>query len=223
MNMFQVDDYLQIEITSGKYQGVYNSRVINSEDNELIVEAPRNDNGPVPLQKNDLLNICVYKKDAMYEFQSKVISPAARDFAYITIYIPHLIKRKQRRSDFRIAIKLPVEVLYFYRDGVPVAACTMNSVDLSAGGVKIETSEEFKVGEKYQMALILPLGNSGNETEEIYVEAEVVRSERNSNLETGSVNLYRTAFKFNNLAESKKQKILKFIYKQQELRLKGLI
>lgn len=223
MNIFQGDDYLQIEITSGKYQGVYNSRVINSDDNELIVEAPRNDNGPIPLQKNDLLNICVLKKDAMYEFQSKVISPPTRDFAYITIYIPHLIKRKQRRSDFRIAIKLPVEVLYFYRDGVPVAACTMNSVDLSAGGVKIETSEEFKPGEKYQMALILPLGNSGNETEEIYVEAVVVRSERNPNPESGHVNLYRTAFKFNNLAESKKQKILKFIYKQQELRLKGLI
>lgn len=223
MNIFQVDDYLQIEISSGKYQGVYNSRVISSAENELMIEAPRNDNGPIPLQKNDLLNISVLKKDAMYEFQSKVISPATRDFAYLTIYIPHLIKRKQRRSDFRIAIKMPVEVLYFYRDGVPVAACTMNSVDLSAGGVKIETSEKFKPGEKYQMALILPSGNSDNETEEIYLEAEVVRSERNPNPEAGPVNLYQTAFKFKDLAESKKQKILKFIYKQQELRLKGLI
>lgn len=220
MNIFQVDDYLQIEIASGKYQGLYNSRVINSEENELIVAAPRNDNGAVPLQKNDLINICVFKKDAMYEFQSKVISPATRDFAYITIYIPHLIKRKQRRADFRITINVPVEVLYFYRDGVPVAACTMNSVDLSAGGVKIETSEGFKAGEKYQMVIVLP---SGNETEEIYIEAEVVRSERDPNPEPGSANLYWTAFKFNDIAESKKQKILKFIYKQQELRLKGLI
>ncbi|MGE5604909.1 MAG: flagellar brake protein [Bacteroidota bacterium] len=220
MNIFQVDDYLQIEITSGKYQGVYNSRVINSEENELRIAAPRSDNGPVPLQKNDLLNICVFKKDAMYEFQSKVISPATRDFAYLTIYIPHLIKRKQRRADFRITINVPVEVLYFYRDGVPVAACTMNSVDLSAGGVKIETSEEFKAGEKYQMAIVLP---SGNETEEIYLEAEVVRSERDPNPEPGSPNFYWTAFKFHDVAESKKQKILKFIYKQQELRLKGLI
>lgn len=219
MNIFQVDDYLQIEIASGKYQGVYNSRVINSEENELIVAAPRNDNGAVPLQKNDLLNICVFKKDAMYEFQSKVISPPTRDFAYITIYIPHLIKRKQRRADFRITINVPVEVLYFYRDGVPVAACTMNSVDLSAGGIKIETSEGFKVGGKYQMVIVLP---SDNETEEIYVEAEVVRSERDPNPELGS-NLYWTSFKFNDIAENKKQKILKFIYKQQELRLKGLI
>jgi c-di-GMP-binding flagellar brake protein YcgR len=116
---------------------------------------------------------------------------------------------------------VPVEVLYFYRDGVPVAACTMNSVDLSAGGVKIETSEGFKEGKKYQMVLVLPLGS--NETEEIYVEAEVVRSGRDPNPEPGSANLYWTAFKFNDIAESKKQKILKFIYKQQELRLKGLI
>ncbi len=220
MSIFQVDDYLQIEITSGRYQGVYNSRVINSEDNELIVAAPRNDHGAIPLQKNDLLSVCVFKKDAMYEFQSKVISPATRDFAYITMYIPHLIKRKQRRADFRISINIPVEVLYFYRNGVPVAACTMNSIDLSAGGVKIETSEEFKAEKKYQMIIVLPLEN---ETEEIYVEAEVVRSERDPNPEPGSVDLYWTAFKFNDIPENKKQKILKFIYKQQELRLKGLI
>jgi c-di-GMP-binding flagellar brake protein YcgR len=220
MNIFQVDDYLQIEIASGKYQGVYSSRVINNEDNELIVTAPRNDHGTILLHKNDLLSVCVFKKDAIYEFQSRVISPATREFSYITIYIPHLIKRKQRRADFRITINVPVEVLYFYRNDVPVAACTMNSVDLSAGGVKIETSEEFKAGEKYQMIIVLP---SENQTEEIFVEAEVVRSEREPNPEPGSANLYWTAFKFNDIAENKKQKILKFIYKQQELRLKGLI
>ncbi|NLY76009.1 MAG: hypothetical protein GX075_12020 [Firmicutes bacterium] len=220
MKIFQIDDYLQIEIMSGKYQGVYNSRVINSEDNELLITAPRNDHGIIPVQKNDLLGVSVLKKDAMYEFQTRVIEPPTRDFAYLTIYIPHLIKRKQRRSDFRIAVNVPVEVLYFYRDGVPVAACTMNSVDLSAGGIKIETSEQFKPGEKYRIAIILP---SEDGDEEIYVEAEVVRSEVDPNPEPGKLGLYWTAFKFNDIAESKKQKILKFIYKQQELRLKGLI
>ncbi len=220
MKIFQVDDYLQIEITSGRYQGVYNSRVINSEDNELLITAPRNDHGAIPLQKNDLVSVCVFKKDAMYEFQTKVISAATHDFAYLTIYIPHLIKRKQRRADFRISINVAVELLYFYRNGVPVAACTMNSVDLSAGGIKIETSEQFPAGKKYQMIIII---TSNDEDDEIYVEAEVVRSEPDPNPETGTLNLYWTAFKFNDISESKKQKILKFIFKQQELRLKGLI
>jgi c-di-GMP-binding flagellar brake protein YcgR len=220
MKIFQNDDYLQIEITSGKYQGVYSSKVISSEDNTMLITAPRNDQGLIPIQKNDLINICVFKKDAMYEFQSRVVSSATRDFAYHTIYIPHLIKRKQRRADFRIAVNIPVEVLYFYRDGVPVAACTMNSVDLSAGGIKIETDEQFKIGDKYQMVIILPLEE---EVEEIYIEAEVVRSEPDPNLDLGPRTLYWTSFRFNDIAENKKQKILKFIYKQQELRLKGLI
>ena len=219
MNMFQVDDGIQIQITAGKYQGVYDSRIINNEDKELMIAAPRNDHGVIPLQKNDLLNICVIKKDALYEFQSRVISPASRDFAYLTIYIPHLIKRKQRRADFRININVPVEVLYFYRNGVPVAASTMDTVDLSAGGVKIETSEEFETGKIYQMIIILPVDNG---TEEVYVEAEVVRSEPESVSELGT-NKYWTSLKFKDIVESKKQKILKFIYKQQELRLKGLI
>lgn len=220
MKIFQIDDDLQIEISSGKYQGVYNCRVINSEDTELLITAPRNEHGLVPIQKNDLLSVYVLKKDAIYEFQTKVIAQATHNFAYLTIYVPHLIKRKQRRSDFRITINVPVEVLYFYRKGVPVAACTMNSVDLSAGGIKVETSEQFKAGKKYQMVIVLPLGD---EEDEIYVEAEVVRSDLDPNVEPGTVSLYWTAFRFNDITENKKQKILKFIYKQQELRLKGLI
>lgn len=220
MNIFQVDDYLQIEIASGKYQGVYNCRIINCTENELMITAPRNEHGTIPLQKNELFSVGVLKKDAVYEFQSKIISQASRDFPYITIYVPHLIKRKQRRADFRIAVNVPVEVLYFYRDGVPVAACTMNSVDLSAGGVKIETGEEFKVGEEYQMVIVLP---SGDEIEEIYVEAEVVRSEAEPNSEPEIADLYWTSFRFIDITESKKQKILKFINKQQELRSKSLI
>lgn len=220
MNIFKVDDYLQIEIASGKYQGVYNCRIINCTENELMITAPRNEQGMIPLQKNDLFNVCVLKKDAVYEFQSKLISPASRDFPYLTIYVPHLVKRKQRRADFRVTINVPVEVLYFYRDGVPVAACTMNSVDLSAGGVKIETSEKFKVGEEYQMVIVLPV-ESG--TEEIYVEAEVVRLEAIPKSESKVTDLYWTSFRFIDITESKKQKILKFINKQQELRLKSLI
>lgn len=220
MKIFQIDDCLQIEISSGKYQGVYDSKVINSEDNELLITAPRNELGLVPVQKNDLLGICVFKKDAMYEFQTRVISAPSRDFAYLSIYIPHLIKRKQRRADFRITINVPVEMLYFYREDVPVAACTMNSVDISAGGIKIESSESFKPGMKYQMIIILP---SSDEKDEVYVEAEVIRSELDPNREPGSASLYWTSFRFNDIAEIKKQKILKFIYKQQELRLKGLI
>jgi len=220
MKIFQIDDELQIEISSGKYQGVYNCRVINSEDTELLISAPRNEHGLVPIQKNDLLRVCILKKDAMYEFQTKVIASAAHNFTYLKIYVPHLIKRKQRRSDFRITINVPVEVLYFYRKGVPIAACTMNSVDLSAGGIKVETSEQFKAGKKYQMVIVLP---SGDEEDEIYVEAEVIRSELDPNLESGTTGLYWTAFRFDDITETKKQKILKFIYKQQELRLKGLI
>lgn len=219
MKIFQSEDLLQIEITSGKYQGVYNSKIINSDDNELLITAPRNDQGLIPIQKNDLLNICVFKKDAMYEFQTRVISPPSREFGYLSIYIPHLIKRKQRRADFRITVNIPVEVLYFYRKGVPVAACTMNSVDLSAGGIKIETDEQFKPGDIYKMAIILPFDEG---EEEVYVEAEVVRSEIDLT-DSGLRKTYMTAFKFNDIAENKKQKILKFIYKQQELRLKGLI
>jgi c-di-GMP-binding flagellar brake protein YcgR len=150
-------------------------------------------------------------------FDGRVISLNEDEFGHLTIAVPDNIDSKQRRSDVRLAIRIPVELLYFYRNSIPVASYTISSTDISAGGIRIETPEEFSLHTKLKLAIILP------DNEEMMAYADVVRTGTLTHPEPGSTNSCWASLKFINMSDNKKKKILKFIYKQQELRVKGLI
>jgi c-di-GMP-binding flagellar brake protein YcgR len=202
---FQIGDYVEIEIVDGYYRGEYPSRIVSIHGHKLILVAPRLAGTLIPVKPNTILVIHVCNDDARYVFDGNV-----------TIAVPDNINRK-RRSDVRFAIRLPVELLYFYRNGIPVTAHTLSSLDISAGGIRIEAPEEFLLHTKLKLAIILP------DSEEMMAYADVVRTGTLSHPEPGSVNSNWASLKFINMSDNKKKKILKFIYKQQELRVKGLI
>ena len=77
--------------------------------------------------------------------------------------------------------------------------------------------EKFPLHTKLKLAIVLP------DSEEMMAYADVVRIGTLTHPEPGSVNSSWASLKFINMSDNKKKKILKFIYKQQELRVKGLI
>lgn len=213
---FQIGDYVEIEISDGYYRGEYSSSIVNIMDHKLLLIAPRLAGTLVPLKLNAVLVIHVCKDDARYVFDGRVIS-LNEDDGHLIIAVPDNIDSKQRRSDVRLAIRIPVELLYFYRNNIPVASYTISSTDISAGGIRIEAPEKFSLHTKLKLAIILP------DNEEMMAYADVVRTGNLTHPEPGSTNSYWASLKFINMSDNKKKKILKFIYKQQELRVKGLI
>ncbi|HBE80490.1 MAG TPA: hypothetical protein DDW65_22305 [Firmicutes bacterium] len=214
---FQIGDYVEIEISEGYYRGEYASRIVRVKDQSLVIVAPRLAGTIVPLKADTMLTIHICKEDARYVFNGKTLVIDEQEFGHLTIAVPENVDRRQRRSDVRLAIRIPVELLYFYRDNVPVASYTISSIDISAGGIRIETSEQFPLHTKIMLAIMLP------DNDEVMAYADVVRDGRLAHPEPGSNNNWWTSLKFINMSDNKKKKILKFIYKQQELRVKGLI
>jgi c-di-GMP-binding flagellar brake protein YcgR len=214
---FQIDDYVEIEIADGYYRGDYTSRIVRVMDHKLVIVAPRLAGTLVPLKVGSTLMIHVCKEDARYVFDGRVVGFEEQEFGHLVVAVPDNIDRKQRRLDVRLAIRIPVELLYFYRNEIPVASYTISSLDISAGGVRIETPEEFTLHTKLKLSVMLP------EDQEIMTHADVVRTGRLTHPEPGTGNNYWASLRFLNMSDNKKKKILKFIYKQQELRVKGLI
>ncbi len=218
---FLVGDYLEIEVLEGFYRGEYSSWIVSLGDNCLVVTAPKMGGVSIPLQNNQIIGVSFPREDARYDYDAKVISlnsstRGGNEYGLLTIMVPEKVKRQQRRSDVRLAIKLSVELLYFYRQDVPVASFTVNSMDISAGGVKLEMPDNYPLHTKFKLAVHLP-------EDDILVYAVVVRSGTIPKSEVVCANPYWASMKFFNISESKQSKILKFIYRQQELRVKGLI
>lgn len=218
---FLIGDYLEIEIPEGFYRGEYSSRIVSCGDDTLVVTAPKLGGVLVPLQNNQIIEVSFPRENARFDYDAKVISldpnvRGAGEYGLLTIMLSERPKRQRRRSDVRLAIKLPIELLYFYRQEVPVASFTVNSIDISAGGVKLEMPDDYPLHTKFKLSVHLP-------EDDIFVYAVIVRTGTFSKSELISANPYWASMKFFNISESKQSKILKFIYRQQELRVKGLI
>ncbi len=213
---FKIGDYVEIEISDGYFRGEYPSRIVHVLDTKLILGTPCLAGNVIPLKLGVTLTIHVCKEDARYVFNGRVLERNENDPNHLTVSIPDNMERRNR-SDVRLAIRIPVELLYFYRDGVPVASYSISSVDISAGGIRIEVPEEYPLHTKLKLSIILP------DNEEIMAFADVVRVGRLAHPEPGSQNYFWASLRFLNMSDNKKKKILKFIYKQQELRVKGLI
>ncbi len=214
---FENGDYVEIEISDGYFRGEYPSRIVRVLDTKLNLETPRLAGTAIPLKLGASLTIHICKEEARYVFNGRVVDLAENDSKPLTVSIPATIERRDR-SDVRLAVRIPVELLYFYRNEIPVASYSINSVDISAGGIRIEAPEEYPLHTKLKLAIMLPDSN-----EEIMAYADVVRVGRLDHPEPGSPNNFWVSLRYLNMSDSKKKKILKFIYKQQELRVKGLI
>ncbi|HBF36657.1 MAG TPA: hypothetical protein DDW50_04985 [Firmicutes bacterium] len=213
---FQIGDYVEIEILEGYFRGEYPSHIVHALDTKLELEAPRLAGSIIPLKLGLMVIIHVCKEEARYVFSGRVVDIVESEAAHFTVTIPDNIDRRER-SDVRLAIRIPIELLYFYREGIPVASYSTYAVDISAGGIQIEVPEEYPLHTKLKLSVILP------DNEEIMSFADVVRVGRSAHPEPGSQNHFWVSLRFLNMSDNKKKKILKFIYKQQELRVKGLI
>jgi c-di-GMP-binding flagellar brake protein YcgR len=94
---------------------------------------------------------------------------------------------------------------------------TASSIDISAGGAKIMISQEYPSGTLIKMVLLL------SEQEEIELEAVVIRCGIFRKSELSQVVSCWISVRFQSITDQQRKKIRKFIYKQQELRVKSLI
>lgn len=213
---FKVGDYLEIAIPDGYFHGEYTSRIVLLDQQQLVITAPRMGGTIVSFRNGQIIRVSVPKQDARYNFEATVTAFDESKSDLVTLNIDSTAIRQQHRSDVRLTMRLPVELLYFYRQDTPVAAYTVYSIDLSAGGIKLEMPDDYPPHTHFKLAIHLP-------DEEITVRATVIRSGLLPTVDLGGNPSFWVSLKFLNISVTKQQKILKFIYKQQELRVKGLI
>jgi hypothetical protein len=223
----QKGDCLEVELVNQKPQHSFSARVMGLGDGWARLAIP--DEWLELCRVGTLLRLFFSRKDdASYEALSRVTEwiesgfdpDTFEPFRLVKVEVPRGFLRNQRRSYVRVNVQIRVDLLYFYQDQVPITALTAESLNLSAEGVRLLTLRPFEPGARLMILLLLPQAQG---VEEIYTHAEVVRSEFIPETETASPARYGTALKFLRISQINMKKILKFVYKQQELQAKSLI
>jgi hypothetical protein len=116
----------------------------------------------------------------------------------IQVAISGRVSRLQRRDDVRMRVELPpISAVRFSATGKPLGLLGLTVVDLSAGGIRLQTIEKLRAGERLRIMLRLDEGDPITPIVEILVPGTVVQG------------------RFEVISEADRRRIVQYVYRQE--------
>jgi len=201
----QVGQRLRLSVLD---KGFYGAEVIDNHPGYLIISFPEGEAAKdIDWTKRSLGVYYWRENDAGYFFETRVLQEI-RSESLNSLFIAHSqnVQRKQSRSFLRVAVDIPVELL-FIKTGLDVEddsqkKVTGKIVNLSSDGLLIESSEEFVGSYLYKVNFSLP---GGNVETIIKLVAKLGCGENN--------NLCKYSFQFTNLSMEIQTILQLFVYR----------
>ena len=116
----------------------------------------------------------------------------------IQVAISGRVSRLQRRDDVRMRVELPpISAVRFSATGKPLGLLGLTVVDLSAGGIRLQTIELLRAGERLRIMLRLDDGDPITPIVEILVPGTTVQG------------------RFEVISEADRRRIVQYVYRQE--------
>lgn len=210
-HILKVNQRLEIMLTSTPGEK-FTSRIEEVNSQNLVIAMPMSKGQPILLHSGSKFFIRLVLHNAAYQFTCAFIDKRMQPIPMWIVSLPHDIKRIQQRAFVRIDTALPVQwqVITTLED-VPIIKSVTK--DISGGGVRLISKQPIRLGTRLKVIIDFP------EVGPLDTLCEVVRVEQPKS----DLPIFWVGTKFLDLAESTRNKIIKFIFKKQlEERQKGL-
>lgn len=216
-----VNTHVEIEIGDE----VYSSWVEQIDRATIVLAAPISEGQVVEIAPDTPVTVLYNDPSSLYRFETEVRSQAAKPTAQLYLKAPLEVERTQRREFVRWEMRIPVTIAWLEDHPVGQVAeaepeiWTAQSLDISAGGLLIQSEKRMLPGHQVRIRFDLPDGP-------IQAEARVVRSyEEEEALLDGVCQLpCRVALSFTRISPRQQDRIVRFIFNEQrEMRKKGLL
>ncbi|MGI5911167.1 MAG: flagellar brake protein [Syntrophomonadaceae bacterium] len=212
----KVNQLIEIEVLNGETTEYLPSRIEELKDKYIFISMPMSKGVLLPMHLGEEIKVILRGKSGTYGFSSKIVGRRKEPIPFLIIVKPKkLISIKQKRDYVRLTVALPVRFRTVNEEGEKGNTEEGVTVDISAGGVLFYTKSEIKDDQKVEIELQF----STNEWFSCY--AHVVRIFERNKYEKNAV---RIAVEFDNISETQRDRIFKYIFeKQREWIKKGIL
>lgn len=197
-----------LEVGNDKNRYAYASRIENITESSLWVATPTERGSLVVLRPGTEVRVFFNHGRGRFFFVAEVIGHEFEPIPLLILTKPAQLVKGQRRHFLRVrATIFPVESWVIDPDPEQCRAIRIATVDISGGGIRFVGNDRLPVGTKLRLRLDLPF-NCGT----VEVIARVLRVE-----ERGEAirSRYETAATFVQIAEGDRDRICRFVLKQQ--------
>jgi c-di-GMP-binding flagellar brake protein YcgR len=185
----------------------YSSTIEDYNDQAIYISLPLCQQSPLVLHKGNKVSIQLISPDHLLEFQSTVTSLSQDNIVLIGIAYPSKVNRIQLRKFVRLDVLFKVKYAHEPEPGEEPVYKTVDALNLSAGGLKIVTRENFENGKKLLLKFTLSVSKKD------YDFNLSVTAKRTILMETrGRNNLYHAGVEFNDITPKERDLIVQFIF-----------
>ena len=204
-----VNQRILLAIPTGAFEGSYVTKVLEKRNGGLKVYAPSFRGTILPIPAGENLQVHFSRGEAHYEYECEILERYPGPIPTILISGPDAaVRRVQRRSFFRLGANVPVAIEPLAPlPGIrpPGPPCRGVTVNVSGGGLLLESPELYPEGSTLRLSLDLPDGVPSAET-----RAEVVRDAGRAS--PGVRATWFLAVEFLDLPEAARERITRYIY-----------
>ena len=199
---------ITLEISDGNKACAYASRIENLTDDTISVAAPMERGALVVPRPGTSIKAYLSNEQGRYFFISTVIAFEPEPIPILILRKPQKIEKGQRRHFLRVnATVFPVESWLLDPDPGECRQIRIAIVDISGGGIRFVGGDRLPIGALVRIRLDLPFGCGTAEA-----VAKVLRVEERSGT---TKSRYETAAVFTEISEGDRDRICKFVLRQQ--------
>lgn len=198
-----------LSIPSGAFEGSYVTKILETRDERYKVYAPSFRGTILPIPPGAVLTLHFSENDAHYEYECHIVERLPGPIPTILISGPDgTLRRVQRRSFFRLGANVPIGIEPVSPlPGTPPPGPPSSgvSVNLSGGGLLLESPELYPSGALLDLSLEIPDGDPVAR-----VRAEVVRDAGRAT--PGARATWFLAVEFLTVGDEIQERITRYIY-----------
>lgn len=193
------------------------SQILDIKDmNTFVVSGPIFKNMIVPIHINEIIEIVyIIENKGRFVFNAVVIKVDNEKIYKLTVKKIGELKKFQQRRFYRFPVNMEMQKTYNIEINDVEKTLIENCIikDISGGGVKILSNLKHEKGDVVNCSFVI-------EDEKFEIKGEVIRVEESTDLSYK----YFIGINFINIENNERDKIVKYIFKQQrKLRKKGMI
>lgn len=198
-----------VEPASDPLEGQFLTYVQNVKKKELDLRVPVQERLYLPIEPGGMITFRCNKLSGSYECRIKIKERHdTGDHPRITIPRPAKMKRIQQRKDVRVPCQLDVQ-LWELKEGtesIERGPLSCLAVDISAGGLKLHSSERLNENREIVMNFDLPLIDKSLET----IFGRVIRV-----FDEKVGDQFVSAVKFSGLLDDQREFIIQYAFRRQ--------
>ncbi|MDQ7096219.1 flagellar brake domain-containing protein [Desulfosporosinus sp. PR] len=202
---------VELTVPEGDYEGNYRTRIEEVGERLLMVGAPFDKSGIVPLREGMMVKLTFWDEVAAYSFEGRIMQRIAIPVPIFVLELPQSIAKVQRRSFVRVPAFFPVAFRMVTKEGLSDLKKAV-MLDLSGGGMRFTTEDYVENKSLLYAQLSLPNG-------ELQTPVRVCRVEKVEDSKHYSISV-----EFHDLPERDRDRIVKCVFEiQRAMRKKGLV